>query len=57
MQKCTTNSTCCRCRMRPLWATTVGQPHIIIICTVQFGQATSQLCQWTGTDNRIQLVS
>jgi len=30
----------------------VGQPcNSIIICTVQLGQATSQLCQWTGIDD------
>jgi len=40
---------CCCSRVHPLWTATVGQPHNnIIICRVQLGQATSQLCQRTG---------
>jgi len=35
-----------------LWAIIVGQPrNSIIICRVQLGQATSQLCQQTGIDD------
>ena len=42
----------CFYHVHPLWATIVGQPHSnIIICRVQLGQATSQLCQQTGIDN------
>jgi len=38
--------------MHPLWAAIVGQPcNSIIICRVQLGQATSQLCQQTGIDD------
>jgi len=41
---------CCR-HVHLLWAATVGQPrNSIIICRVQLGQDTSQLCQWTGID-------
>jgi len=43
---------CCCSRAHPLWATIIGQPcNSIIICRVQLGQATSQLCQRTGIDD------
>jgi len=38
--------------LHPPWAAIVGQPHnSIIICRVQLGRATSQLCQQTGIDD------
>jgi len=43
---------CCFCRANALWAAIVGQPrNSIIICRVQLGQVTSQLCQRTGVDD------
>jgi len=41
------------CYVNPVWAAIVGQPcNSIIICRAQLGQATSQLFQQTGIDDK-----
>jgi len=43
---------CCCCCVHYLWASMVGQPrNSIIICSVQLGQAISQLHQHTAIDD------